>query len=134
MLGELSFSAQRVALFIRAMIKSPDIVVLDEAFSGMDSTVRDKCMLFLSAGEAKTLNTQKEIVESQVAKSGSVQVPGLSPNQALICISHIKEEVPGCVREWLCLPEANSGRAVRFGKLGGPLGEEEDGWKEIWGM
>ncbi|EGR51680.1 uncharacterized protein TRIREDRAFT_55814 [Trichoderma reesei QM6a] len=133
MFGEISFSAQRVALFIRSMIKGPDIVVLDESFSGMDDAVRDKCTLFLTEGEAKTY-VGEEIVESQQAKDGTVKVKGLSDQQALICIAHIKEEVPDCVREWICLPEANTGLPARFGRLNGALREEEGRWNEIWGF
>ncbi|KAL2691790.1 hypothetical protein Neosp_002181 [[Neocosmospora] mangrovei] len=133
MFGGLSFSAQRVALFIRSMIKSPDVVVLDEAFSGMDDAVRDKCTLFLEEGEAKTYRGE-EVIESDAFKSGQVKIPGLSDNQALICIAHVKEEVPDCVREWLCLPEANTGRAARFGRLDGPLRTDEGRWREVWGF
>ncbi|KAH7160848.1 P-loop containing nucleoside triphosphate hydrolase protein [Dactylonectria macrodidyma] len=131
--GGLPFSAQRVALFIRSMIKSPDVVVLDEAFSGMDDAVRDKCTLFLNHGEAKTYQGEA-IVESEASRTGTVKVPGLSDQQALICIAHIKEEVPDCVREWLCLPEANTGRLARFGRLDGPLGEDESRWRNVWGF
>ncbi|KPM34760.1 hypothetical protein AK830_g11809 [Neonectria ditissima] len=131
--GGLSFSAQRVALFIRSMIKSPDVVVLDEAFSGMDDAVRDKCTLFLNKGEAKTYRSE-EIVESEASRSGTIKVPGLSDQQALICIAHIKEEVPDCVREWLCLPEANTKQPARFGRLDGPLGLDEKRWQQVWGF
>lgn len=133
MFGEMSFSAQRVALFIRSMIKGTDIVVLDEAFSGMDDAVRDKCSLFLTAGESKTFVDGK-IVDSDAAKAGNVVVPGLTDQQALICIAHIKEEVPDCVREWICLPEANTGLPARFGRLDGPLRNNENRWQSIWGF
>lgn len=133
MFGELSFSAQRVALFIRCMIKSPDIVVLDEAFSGMDDTVRDKCALFLTAGETRVKHGD-EVVESEEHKAGTVIVPGLSAQQALICIAHVKEEVPDCVREWICLPEANTGSPARFGRLDGPLRNDGTRWRQIWGF
>lgn len=144
--GELSFSAQRVLLFLRSMIKNADIVVLDEAFSGMDESVRDKCMLFLAHGEAKTYApvggrdgssaaaTEAAVVDSEQARSGTVKVTGLSDRQALICISHIKEEVPDAVREWLCLPEANLGTPARFGKLDGPLRTDARRWGEIWNV
>ncbi|KAI1875809.1 uncharacterized protein JN550_002095 [Neoarthrinium moseri] len=138
MFGELSFSAQRVALFLRAIIKNPDIVVLDEACSGMDDGVRNRCLLFLEHGEAKTYVTKEDgsevVVDSEAAKSGSVKVAGLTQDQALICISHVREEIPDCIREWLCLPEANSGDAARFGRSRGPLGRDEKGWRDIWGM
>ncbi|TEA19421.1 putative ABC transporter ATP-binding protein [Colletotrichum sidae] len=131
--GGLSFSAQRIALLLRAVIKNPDVVVLDEAFSGMDDAVRDKCMLFLATGEEKTYSGEK-IVDSEVAKAGEVRVKGLTDQQALICISHIKEEVPDCVREWICLPEANEGLPARFGRFAGPLRRDEGRWRELWGV
>ncbi|KAI1487743.1 P-loop containing nucleoside triphosphate hydrolase protein [Biscogniauxia mediterranea] len=138
MFGELSFSAQRVALFLRAIIKSPDIVVLDEACSGMDDGVRNRCLLFLENGEAMTYSKQDDgseiVVESEASKTGNVKVGGLTDDQALICISHIREEIPNCIREWICLPEANSGEAARFGVSSAPLGRDEKSWKEIWGM
>jgi ABC-type molybdenum transport system ATPase subunit/photorepair protein PhrA len=138
MFGELSFSAQRVALFIRSMIKAPDVVVLDESVSGMDDGVRDKCMLFLTDGEAKTYTTSggggQIITDSAASKAGKVKIQGLTDQQALICIAHVKEEVPWCVREWICLPEANTGVPARFGRLDGPLREDEKRWHEIWGF
>lgn len=133
MFGEISFSAQRVALFIRSMIKAPDVVVLDEAFSGMDDAVRDKCALFLMDGENKTYRGG-EMVTSEQSEEGRVVIRGLSDQQALICIAHIKEEVPDCVREWMCLPEANTGRPARFGRFDGPLREDERRWEEVWGF
>jgi ABC-type molybdenum transport system ATPase subunit/photorepair protein PhrA len=139
--GELPFSAQRILLFLRAIVKHSDIVVLDEAFSGMDDVVRNKCMLFLAHGETKVhasnvsarSSVEIPVVDSDVAKAGQAQVTGLGDHQALICISHVKEEVPDCVREWLCLPEANTGKPARFGKLDGPLRTDGRRWTEIWG-
>ncbi|KAM3456086.1 hypothetical protein MY3296_001955 [Beauveria thailandica] len=133
MFGEMSFSAQRVALLLRAVIKGADIVVLDEAFSGMDDAVRDKCSLFLVEGEGKTVVDGK-VVDSELAKTGSMAVSGLTDRQALICIAHVKEEVPDCVREWICLPEANTGLPARFGRLDGPLRDNESRWRSIWGF
>jgi ABC-type molybdenum transport system ATPase subunit/photorepair protein PhrA len=138
--GGLSFSAQRLLLFLRAIVKHPDIIVLDEAFSGMDDALRDKCMLFLAKGEEKMYapavagsgQSGDVIVDNPAAKTGEAKVTGLSDRQALICISHVKEEVPDCVREWLCLPEANTGKPARFGRLDGPLGRDRRRWDEIW--
>lgn len=135
--GETSFSAQRVALFLRAVVRGQDIVVLDEAFSGMDDAVRDRCLLFLEHGEEKKIAARIEgggPVESDAARAGTVAVPGLSDRQALICISHVREEVPDCVREWLCLPEANSGLPARQGTLSGPIASSEERWRTLWSM
>lgn len=138
--GGLSFSAQRLLLFLRAIVKYPDIIVLDEAFSGMDDALRDKCMLYLAKGQEKMYapapagsgQTGDVIVDNPAAQASKVQVTGLSDQQALICISHIKEEVPDCVREWLCLPEANTGMPARSGRLDGPLGKDRRRWDAIW--
>lgn len=134
MFGELSFSAQRVLLFLRATISNPDIVILDEAFSGMDDLVRDKCLLFLSRGESMELhytNAGPSPVESSIAKKGKVVVPGLQEHQAFLCVSHSRQEVPGCIREWVCLPEPGIGQP-RFGRFDGPVEFGYERWNEIW--
>jgi ABC-type molybdenum transport system ATPase subunit/photorepair protein PhrA len=146
--GGLPFSTQRVALFLRAVIKKPELVILDESFSGMDDAVRDKCMLFLSHGESKVFSyeqtsdkgaggvqhRERTVVDSDVSKAGNVKVGGLGPEQALLCISHVREEIPDVVREWICLPEANEGNPARFGVLDGPMEGDYRRWNEIWGM
>ena len=132
--GELSFSAQRIALFLRATIRNSSIVILDEAFSGMDDLARDKCLLFLSQGENMELHytdAGPRPVESEVKKKGAVVVPGLQEHQALLCVSHSKQEVPGCVREWVCLAEQGMGQP-RFGRWDGPLELAGRRWNEIW--
>lgn len=84
--GQLTTSQQRIVLFLRALVHKPDIVMLDEAFSGLSYTQRDKCLHFLDHG----------------AKNNTF--PGLSDEQALIVISHVKEEIPDSVRYYLRLP------------------------------
>ena len=139
--GDIPFSAQRVALFLRAIIKKPDVVVLDEAFSGMDHRMRDKCMLFLTYGETKSFGFHKRngVLDKLVYKTSPVLLSepsfeGLSKDQALICVSHVKEEVPGVVRQWMSLPEAGTGNAARFGTFRGPLDGEESDWDQVWGV
>jgi ABC-type molybdenum transport system ATPase subunit/photorepair protein PhrA len=121
--AELPFSAQRLALFLRAIVHSPSLIILDEAFSGMDEAVRDRALSFLSHGEKN--------------KNGSVNaaavMEGLGEEQALLVISHAKEDVPGCVREWICLPEPGEQKAPRMGELAGPLELNPEGWEAVWG-
>jgi ABC-type molybdenum transport system ATPase subunit/photorepair protein PhrA len=128
--GEVSFSAQRVLLFLRATIRNPDIVILDEAFSGMDDLVRDKCLLFLSRGQSMEMH-YTEHGPKPVKYEGEVVVPGLQEHQALLCVSHSRQEVPGCIREWVCLPEPGTG-PPRFGRFEGPVELDGKRWNEIW--
>jgi hypothetical protein len=46
----------------------------------------------------------------------------------------VREEIPGSIREWICLPEANTGLEARFGRLDGPIEGDYRRWNEIWGM
>ena len=142
--GEAPFSAQRVALFLRAIIKKPDLVILDEAFSGMDDRVRDKCLLFLTWGETKSFGSRTAQSEQPTNIRFVYDTPtellservfeGLGKDQALMCVSHIQEEVPGVVRQWMSLPEAGTGNAARFGRFPGPLEGHKDSWDEVWGV
>jgi ABC-type molybdenum transport system ATPase subunit/photorepair protein PhrA len=130
---ELSFSNQRLVLFLRAIIASPDLVILDEALSGIDERTRDKALLFLSQGESVRAVVDDVAQRSMIARIGEVCIDGLSPEQALLVISHSKEDVPGCIREWICLPEPGEGKAPREGALPGPLELNPETWNDIWG-
>ena len=139
---DVSVSSQRVILFLRAVVKKPELVVLDEAFGGMDDEVRDKCILFLIEG-TRRLYEDYEVAGRRIRKvleSGDrdgmfgVKISGLTEDQALICVSHVNEEVPDIVRDWMCLPEAGDGKPVRFGRLEKPLNSDEAGWNDIWGI
>ena len=123
---DVSVSSQRVMLFLRAVIKKPELVVLDEAFGGMDAEVRDKCMVFLTEG------TRRFYGSNEPPDGRRVRISGLTEDQAFICVSHVKEEVPDIVREWMCLPEAGEGKPVRFGRLSQPLSTSRQ-WETIWG-
>lgn len=131
--AELSFSNQRLILFLRAIVASPDLIILDEALSGIDEATRDKALMFLSHGETLSSARNSTGEQSQRAKDRDVTFSGLSPDQALLVISHSKEDVPGCVREWICLPEPGEERTPRMGTLDGPLELNTKGWNEIWG-
>ncbi|KAI6843604.1 P-loop containing nucleoside triphosphate hydrolase protein [Hortaea werneckii] len=130
--AELSFSNQRLVLFIRALVSSPDLVILDEALSGIDERTRDKALLFLSQGEMVSRVEDGVAKQSPIAKLEMETYEGLSDQQALLVISHAKEDVPGCVRDWICLPEPGEGKPPKSGKLSGPLELNPHGWDEIW--
>ncbi|EAW06807.1 putative ABC transporter [Aspergillus clavatus NRRL 1] len=127
--GELSTAQQRLVLFIRALIHKPDIVILDEPFSNMSASLRDKCIHFLEAGETsgkpttvtRRMSGKDRWLRGSSDKSNSVRHRGLSDEQALIMISHIKEEIPDSVRYYMRLPSepGDGGEPLdfRFGLL-----------------
>lgn len=153
--GELPFSSQRLLLFLRAVVARQELIVLDEAFSGMDRAVRDKAFLFLAHGDqdpkraaAAAVLSSSDVndddddddeatadVQRSVAPSGVVG--GLTDQQVLLVIAHDRGDVPGCVREWMCLSEpAGEGEQQappRWGELAGPLELNPGAWSEIWG-
>ncbi|KAJ5112816.1 hypothetical protein N7532_000861 [Penicillium argentinense] len=93
--GQLTTAQQRIVLFLRALIHKPDIVILDEPFSGLTASQRDKCLKFLEFGDC-----------TQDAEHRRHY--GLSEDQALIMISHVKEEIPDMVRNFMRLPSEPS--------------------------
>ena len=76
----------------------------------------------------------RQIVTSSISKEGKVRVRGLSEEQALLCISHVKEEVPGSVRRYITLPEAHSGMRPQVGYIDGPVECNPNRWTKIWSM
>jgi ABC-type molybdenum transport system ATPase subunit/photorepair protein PhrA len=136
--GELSFSAQRIILFLRAIIRSPEIVILDEAFSGMDDDAKDKCLLFLESGERLALEknlsaTQPIVAPSLQSAFGVVKFPGLLSSQALLVVSHMRDQVPRCVTQWMTLPEPGQG-PPRIGRLDRPISQDDRAWSTVWGL
>jgi ABC-type molybdenum transport system ATPase subunit/photorepair protein PhrA len=134
--GELNFGAQRLVLFLRAIIASPDLIILDEAFSGLDAKVREKAFLFLERGEKmfieKGVQDTTKVRSSALVEFKYLSFEGMSDQQALVVISHSRADVPDCVREWICLPEPGGRRAPRMGTLEQSLEVNPKGWDAIW--
>lgn len=151
--GDVSFSAQRLLLLLRATVHRPDIVILDEAFSGLSPETRDKAMLFLECGERYLIPPETMPPDSDRARRLSLhmtrywrgrevarnkmdgqRIEGLGPQQAVICVSHVKEEVPSVVRDWMRLPgEEEEEKPVEMGRFGSGLyAAGAAGWAEIW--
>jgi ABC-type molybdenum transport system ATPase subunit/photorepair protein PhrA len=104
---EVLFSAltteqQRLVLFLRTIVHRPDLIILDEAFSGMSASLRQKCFHLLQSGVAgRDSNGSNGSNESISPFSAG---PFLTDQQSLIIVSHLKEEVPDFVRFWMRLP------------------------------
>jgi ABC-type molybdenum transport system ATPase subunit/photorepair protein PhrA len=206
--GSLPFQSQRLLLFLRAIIKQPDIVILDEGFSGFSPEVRDRAMLFLQKGEGwmlrrhrtatderagynedrhareispwkATMNrrsdveticremnitvddllvgkkklkhnnrrrvghlksmTENELIAIATSKGrmGSA-FTGLNPEQALIVVSHVREEIPNTVNEYVRLPSeeevSEEGKTVEIGRCEDGNIRTVEGWNRIWGL
>lgn len=54
-LHDLSLSDQKTVLFLRSVVKIPDILILDEAFSGMDSWRVEQCKAFMDRWEGTVI-------------------------------------------------------------------------------
>ncbi|KAI5295237.1 hypothetical protein KEM52_001970 [Ascosphaera acerosa] len=153
----LSTSQQRLVLLLRALVHKPDLVVLDEAFGGMSPSLRDKCLHFIEAGEQHDVSTTGSRRALDHARTwnlpparptGEMRFRGLSDQQALVVISHVREEVPDIVGRWMALPspsaEAAQGMVKQVDEDGrlvyreGVLAENETvagvGWDRIWGL
>lgn len=127
--GQLSVAQQRLVLFIRAIIKKPDLVILDEAFSGMSANMREKCFYLLNNSGPPSAEIDQNLVV--------MPLPYLGPTQALIVVSHLPEEIPDTVRFWMRLPsEMGEGRNLDFvqGVLldKSTLSTDLKAWETIW--
>lgn len=129
--GQLTTAQQRIVLFLRALIHKPDIVILDEPFSGLSASQREKCLHFLEHGDSTYPHSNR-----MSSKSGRIH--GLSDEQALIMISHVMAEIPDTVRHFMRLPSPSvDGEAAldfRFGvlKQTSHLNDAEV-WQNAWG-
>ncbi|MEZ6142786.1 MAG: ATP-binding cassette domain-containing protein [Zavarzinella sp.] len=81
---ELSTGQQRLLLILRALVKSPPLVIMDEPFQGLDATLIARCKSWLDNH--------------------------LQPEQALLFVTHRAEEIPTCVKRTLHL---DGGRIVK---------------------
>ena len=79
----MSTGQQRLMLLIRALVKRPPLLVLDEPFQGLDAAIVARVRDWLDAN--------------------------LDASQTLIFVTHIESELPKCVTRRLHL---NGGRVV----------------------
>ena len=147
--GDLTTAQQRVVLFIRALIHTPDIIILDEALSGMSAVARDKCFHFMHFGEfdptKKDQTPDRDIVYMGNFNQKAFPRPprrhrGLTPNQSVLVISHVPEEIPSPCSHYMVLPpagesenNADDGLQFRTGPLG-PDSSLRDSrvWDTVW--
>ena len=144
--GSLSVTQQKIVLFLRAIIKSPDLVILDEAFSGMPTLIRDKCLHFLEAGFGRRVSTGSARVRDfrQVWHITDIALldalaeryySGLTFDQTLIVTSHTKHEIPNSLTHWMRLPgpqELQRGGRPAIDKFPWDMTIMSGGWEEIW--
>jgi molybdate transport system ATP-binding protein len=78
----LSDGEQRLILLVRAFVKNPALLILDEPFHGMDAKNRLKA---------------KEIIELYCKQ----------PDKTLIMVSHYTEDFPSCITNNLTLIKNN---------------------------
>ncbi len=87
-LGELSFGMQRLVLVARALVSSPELLVLDEPCQGLDAAGR------------------RRVVDAVDAAAERSPV-------GILFVSHRADEIPSCITH---LVELERGRVVRSGR------------------
>lgn len=75
---QLSFGEQRLALLARAMVKSPPLLILDEPCIGLDGAHKHQLIALVN----------------RIAAQGHTQI---------LYVSHVAEELPACINQWLQL-------------------------------
>ena len=68
----VSAGEQRMLLFARALVKNPQLLILDEPFHGMDVANKQRCLKMISRFAAQ-------------------------PDKSLIFVTHYRKEIPECV-------------------------------------
>jgi molybdate transport system ATP-binding protein len=85
---QLSFGEQRLALLARAMVKSPPLLILDEPCIGLDAAHKEQLIALVN----------------RIAAQGHTQI---------LYVSHVAEELPSCINQWLQLvPHTNGGHTA----------------------
>ena len=80
----LSYGQQRLVLIARAMVKSPQLLILDEPCQGLDHTNR---------------NLVLELID-QIGQNSATQI---------LYVTHIEADQPNCLHSELCFEENPGG-------------------------
>jgi molybdate transport system ATP-binding protein len=77
-LFELSMGEQRVILLIRALVKNPHLLILDEPCQGLDAEKKDEFLELIN----------------EVCVAG---------NKTMVFVSHYEKDIPGCISDFIKL-------------------------------
>jgi hypothetical protein len=91
------------------------------------------------AGRLKAVG-QEEVIAKAASKPPTEECAfeGLNSRQALIVVSHVREEIPGMVNEYVRLPgeeeASEQGRGVEIGMCDDGSIRTAEVWNKIWGL
>jgi hypothetical protein len=88
-----------------------------------------------------SMDVRREELFANAAHKHSVEncaFEGLNSQQALIVVSHVREEIPGMVNEYVRLPGeeevSEQGRSIEMGTCDGGSIRTVEVWNKIWGL
>lgn len=106
--GDVSLEAQAAVLFLRVVLKKPDILVLREPFRHMGQALHSKCERFL-VGSADPLkaNSGQRVLKGQQWRLDALRVLStllLEPRQSVIYLVPTPNESTQFTTDWMLLP------------------------------
>ncbi|KAI9883051.1 MAG: hypothetical protein M1823_005188 [Watsoniomyces obsoletus] len=104
--GDATPAAQRVVLFLRAVIAQPDLIILEDTITDLPQRIRNKCRQLLVEGTSsqRLLSTLPHGKARQETVSGdALMMPPVGPHQAILFVSWPTSDLPPNVRDSLTL-------------------------------
>ena len=106
--GDLPRSAQQIAIYLRAIIGKPDLIILEDSFGDIEDHLRQKCVRLLFDGithQPKRSSTPSKRKQGHPVHNDAMILPALSPDQALVCYTPESSRTPVWVEDWIFLLE-----------------------------
>lgn len=117
--GDLSVGAQAVVVFLRALLKKPELLLMREPFRDMSRGLRERCEYFMQPQSRKppdwALDLDRRVMGPRRWRSVAKRIIAtmqLRPHQAVIYVTSKRGEEYFLVQDWLLLPGPEKKKAA----------------------